>query len=322
MNVEAVNSRVMKTVQKIKQFLGKHIKLILSLIFSLTFAEIMYATYFRDKPLFGFILLGELLCGIAFFFFSYYFGPSLLELLNRGIESAFVKTLTKAFTNIGKTQSMFFNEIANTRAVTHNNKNGRSKSVVLDTSAIIDGRIFSVIETGFMDNKIIVTQNVLEELKNMADKKDKQKREKGRRALDDLRNYKKKHGRSSFDLVTLKTAPDKVDNSLVELCKKNGYKLVTLDYNLNKTAQVAGVQVLNLNKLANEIKVKLLPGDVLSLALVQKGKEIGQSVGYLDDGTMIIVTDSEGFIGSTKEVIVEKVLQTSAGQLIFAKLKE
>ena len=184
--------------------------------------------------------------------------------------------------------------------------------------------IHGVLKAGFLEGKIIVTQSALDELKNMADKKnDPLKRDKGRRGLDILNQIKKLAGKNNFEVVSInvsKKINGAVDKSILDFCVKVKARIATLDFNLNKESQVYGVKVLNVNKLANEIKMNLAPGDLVILKLLQEGKETGQCVGYLEDGTMIVVRDSIDFLGQHKEVIIEKVIQTDAGRMVFAHL--
>ena len=167
---------------------------------------------------------------------------------------------------------------------------------------------------------IIVPQGVVDELQHLADKKNNIKRQKGRRGLDVLRDIKKTVGKKRFSILESKEKVEDVDKSLVEFCRKNKTTLVTVDYNLNKAAQIVGVEVLNINKLANEVKTNLIPGEILLIKLVQQGKEPSQAVGYLEDGTMIVVKNAAKFIGDHKDVVIDKVLQTSAGKMLFASL--
>lgn len=237
------------------------------------------------------------------------------------IDNQVDKLNTQAFdtSNVKQTRSAK-SKIA-TNQETINIYAGQSSGVVLDTSAIIDGRIVGIIKTGFLDTVFIVPQNVINELQHMADKSNKIKRDKGRRGLDILKEIRKLVGKKRFIIVELQSEPAEVDHSLVDFCKKNNTKIATVDFNLNKAAQVAGVTVLNINQLANEIKLNLLPGELLMVKLVQQGKEDGQAVGYLEDGTMIIVRDADKHIGEHIEVTVDKVLQTNAGRMIFANFE-
>lgn len=195
------------------------------------------------------------------------------------------------------------------------------KPYILDTSVVIDGRIADVVETRILDNQLIMPRFVLAELQNIADSSDKLRRSRGRRGLDILNRLR------TNDEVDLKIydreLPDMqgqpVDMKLVLLAKHLEGKLVTGDYNLNKVARLHNVQVLNLNDLANALKPQFLPGENVIVKIVKAGEENGQGVGYLDDGTMIVIEAGQPYIGKSVQISVTSVLQTSAGRMIFGK---
>lgn len=193
---------------------------------------------------------------------------------------------------------------------------------VLDTSAIIDGRIADVIETRIIDSMLIVPSFVLNELQDIADSNDKLRRNRGRRGLDVLA---KLQSNPHIDVKLHEVEKDEmkgmtVDQRLVELAKKLGGCVVTNDFNLNKVASVHGVDVINLNDLANALKPRYLPGERLTIKVMKAGEAVGQGVGYLDDGTMVVVEDGSSMIGKEGDVVVKSVLQSSAGRMIFARL--
>jgi uncharacterized protein YacL len=200
-------------------------------------------------------------------------------------------------------------------------KGGRP--LVLDTSVIIDGRIADICDTRFIDTKLIVPRFVLQELQGIADSSDKLKRNRGRRGLDMLKrmqnNPKVELQMHEGNLTELRDV-HKVDERLVVLAKALGARVVTNDYNLNKIAQLQGVEVINLNELANSMKSVALPGEGLSLRLVKQGDQVGQGVGYLDDGTMVVVEQGRAYIGQEVQITVTSVLQTPAGRMIFGRL--
>ena len=193
---------------------------------------------------------------------------------------------------------------------------------VLDTSVIIDGRIFDICQTGFVEGTLVIPNFVLEELRHIADSSDALKRNRGRRGLDILNKIQKELNINVQ--IYEKDFPDiaEVDSKLLKLAQVLNGKVVTNDYNLNKVAEFQGVPVLNINELANAIKPVVLPGEEMKIQIVKDGKESGQGVAYLDDGTMIVVEEGRRFIGATIMVIVTSVLQTAAGRMIFAKPKE
>ncbi len=193
---------------------------------------------------------------------------------------------------------------------------------ILDTSVIIDGRIADICETGFIEGNLIVPRFVLEELQHIADSSDSMKRSRGRRGLDIL-NRMQKAGGINIEIVDQDFPKIKgVDGKLVALAKKAGGKIITNDFNLNKVAELQGIKILNVNDLANSLKPVVLPGETMVVKVIKEGKEPGQGVAYLDDGTMVIVDNAVKHQGETVEVTVTSVLQTTAGRMIFSELKE
>ncbi|MEW6115735.1 MAG: PIN domain-containing protein [Nitrospirota bacterium] len=193
---------------------------------------------------------------------------------------------------------------------------------ILDTSVIIDGRIADVIEAGFLEGTFIIAQFILQELQYIADSPDPMRRAKGRRGLDILHRIQKmaniKVRIVEEDFPKIK----EVDAKLISLARLMNGKIITNDFNLNKVAQLQGVPVLNINELANVLKPVVLPGEVLNLFIVKEGKEHNQGVAYLDDGTMVVVENARRLIGRNADLVVTSVLQTTAGRMIFARLKE
>ena len=190
---------------------------------------------------------------------------------------------------------------------------------ILDTSVIIDGRIADVCETGFVDGTLVVPQFVLKELQLVADSADSLKRNRGRRGLDILQKIQKMSGVDV--MVSDVDFPDvrEVDLKLIELARTLQGKIVTNDFNLNKVAQLRGVEVLNVNELANSLKPVVLPGEIMKVFILKEGKEYNQGVAYLDDGTMVVVDNARKMISKTIDVVVTSVLQTTAGKMIFGR---
>lgn len=191
---------------------------------------------------------------------------------------------------------------------------------VLDTSVIIDGRVADIIETGFIAGRIVIPRFVLKEIQFIADSANVLKRNRGRRGLEVL-NRIQKSARAEVeiwekDYGDLQT----VDEKLLRLAQELNANLITNDYNLNQVAELQGVRVLNINDLANAVKAVVLPGEMLTLHIVKEGRERGQGVGYLDDGTMVVVEGGREHIGATMDLLVTSVLQTAAGRMIFAKI--
>ena len=195
---------------------------------------------------------------------------------------------------------------------------------ILDTSVIIDGRIADILKTGFIEGNIVIPEFVLGELRHIADCSDNLKRNRGRRGLDVLNRIQNDHGIEIYNTDGDKVLDEipEVDVKLLKLAQIMGGKVVTNDFNLNKVAMIKGVDVLNINELANTLKPVVLPGEDMQLFMVKEGKENNQGVAYLDDGTMIVVEDGKRYIGNEITAVVTSVLQTSAGRMIFAKPKK
>ena len=192
---------------------------------------------------------------------------------------------------------------------------------ILDTSVIIDGRIADIMKTGFIEGTVVIPEFVLVELRHIADSADGLKRNRGRRGLDILNRMQEQFGIEIYNTTNEKSLDSipEVDVKLLELASIMNGKVVTNDYNLNKVASIKGVPVLNINELANTLKPVVLPGEEMRIVPLKEGKEYGQAIAYLDDGTMIVVEDGRQFIGEEITVIVSSVLQTAAGRMIFAK---
>jgi len=201
-------------------------------------------------------------------------------------------------------------------------KASRRDLKILDTSVIIDGRIADVAETGFLTGTLIIPQFILRELQQVADSPDSSKRQRGRRGLDMLNRLQ---NNSSLDIQIVETdfpAVREVDLKLIELGKQIDAVIVTNDFNLNKVAQLRGVNVLNINELANALKPVVLPGEAMRVFILKEGKEYNQGVAYLDDGTMVVVDNARRLIGKNTDIAVTSVLQTTAGKMIFGRLWE
>lgn len=200
--------------------------------------------------------------------------------------------------------------------------NQTDKTKLLDTSVIIDGRIADLCETGFIEGTLIVPHFILQELQHISDSSEGLKRARGRRGLDVLNVLQK------METLHVKLVEDdfphvkEVDTKLIELAKQMDGKVLTNDFNLNKVAGIQGVEVLNINDLCNALKPVVLPGEIIRVFVLKEGKEAGQGVAYLDDGTMVVVDHAKSCIGKNAEVVVTSVLQTSAGRMIFTRLKE
>ena len=201
-------------------------------------------------------------------------------------------------------------------------KQAKKSYKILDTSVIIDGRIADIAETGFLDGVLVTPQFVLRELQLVADSADSLKRNRGRRGLDILQRLQKVANLQIQIVEDDFPAIREVDLKLIELAKMYEGKIITNDFNLNKVAQLQGVEVLNINELANSLKPIVLPGETMRVFILKEGKEYNQGVAYLDDGTMVVVDNARKMIGKTIDVSVTSVLQTTAGKMIFGKWDE
>lgn len=220
----------------------------------------------------------------------------------------------------------FFNRVAALRMPKEGTKKSNAHKVycnhkILDTSVLIDGRIADIIKTGFLDGRIVIPKFVLEELQKIADSADTLKRNRGRRGLDVVKEIQA--NKMAEVVISDKDYDDlnEVDAKLVRLAREDGGVVATNDFNLSKVAEIQGVRILNVNDLANAVKQAVLPGEELHVFLAKEGKEAGQAIGYLDDGTMIVVENGKKSVNLTVSVLVTSVLQTSAGRMIFAKMK-
>jgi uncharacterized protein YacL len=201
-------------------------------------------------------------------------------------------------------------------------KERQGDRLLVDTSAIIDGRIADIGQTGFIAGTLVVPRFVLEELQHIADSADSLRRNRGRRGLDVLNRLQKETGVPVEISDADADGTHEVDAKLVKLARQWHCPIITNDFNLNRVAALQGVKVLNINELAHAVKPILLPGEEMAVKIIQEGKEFGQGVGYLDDGTMIVVEGGKSHIGNNVDVVVTRVLQTIAGRMIFAQPKQ
>ena len=213
--------------------------------------------------------------------------------------------------NLGALGGVFGSERAPVRAVK-----------ILDTSSIIDGRIADMADTGFLEGPLLAPEFVLRELQMVADSQDSSKRQRGRRGLDVLQRMQANERLGVQIIKTDYAQIREVDLKLIELAKELSGKILTTDFNLNKVAHLHSVEVLNINDLANSLKPAVLPGEKMNVSILKEGKEYNQGVGYLDDGTMVVVDHARRMIGRSVEISVTSVLQTASGKMIFGKIDE
>lgn len=273
------------------------------------------------RRLFG-AVIGSLLGIVGAFLFSLVLRDSLPEGHTRSLLQVGVLLL---MTYIGLVVGASKGDLLNLAALGglfSSERAGRRNVKVLDTSAIIDGRIADIAETGFLEGILLVPEFILRELQMVADSSDSSKRQRGRRGLDVLQQMRANAQLSiqivEEDFPTIR----EVDLKLIELARQHEAKIVTNDFNLNKVAQVRGVPVLNINDLANSLRPVVLPGEKMRILVMKEGKEYDQGVGYLDDGTMVVVDHARRLIGRSVEIAVTSVLQTASGKMIFGKLDE
>ncbi len=264
--------------------------------------------------------------GLIFGFFMAWILTSVLKLIPMSIElfSSLQIILILVFCYLGMVIAMRGKDEFNLIIpyVKFVRQDEREDIVLLDTSVIIDGRIADILDTKFVEGRIVIPRFVLRELQQIADSQDALKRNRGRRGLDILNRLQKN---SKLNVrIQEEDFPDikDVDAKLVKMAQLFGAKVVTNDFNLNKIAELQGVTVLNINELANALRPVVLPGETMEVRISKEGKEYNQGVGYLDDGTMVVVDNTRHLIGQVAKVVVTSVLQTSAGRMIFAKLEE
>lgn len=191
-------------------------------------------------------------------------------------------------------------------------------AIFLDTSAIIDARIFDVINLGLIKGVFVILDSILLELKHIADSKDLVKRVRGRKGLEFLEQLKKNR-KVKFTILSNNNGMTEVDEELIHTAKQYKGRIITCDYNLGKKATISGLLAININTLANVLKVIAVPGEAIHIKILHRGKDVGQGIGYLDDGTMLVVENASEDLGQEIDVVVSRVIQTTAGRILFAK---
>ena len=240
--------------------------------------------------------------------------------VNWGIPLIISAIMGFAGLSVGIQRAREFSEVVPSGISMRYSSSKTNDRILVDTSAIIDGRIADMSRTGFVQGTLLIPRFILDELRHIADSSDSLRRTKGRRGLEILSNLRKE-GDIPVQILDVEMVNQEVDAELVHLAKRMKAQILTTDFNLNRVAELQGVNVLNINELANSLKPVVLPGEEIGVNIIQSGKEPGQGVAYLDDGTMVVVDGGKRFINSVQGVTVTRVLQTAAGRIIFAQLR-
>ncbi len=283
--------------------------------------------FFNDNPIFGVRFLAEITIGLAAFIFGFHTIPIIALKIRDWSEYFIAKEIEKIVTGFWDEQSKRMSKARRDKdkkkkaEEVKKNKALLKSSVVVDTSVLIDGRLLDIAKTGFMDFDIVVPECVLDELQLISDGKDDLKRQRGRRGLDMAAELKRALKVRVFKDPDDVSKKEGVDKELVRLAKKYKMKIMTVDFNLNKVAKASGLDVLNVNELANAVKTNVIPGENLKIKIVQEGKEKNQGVGYLEDGTMIVVEKGRSKVGEKVTTKVSRIIQTDAVKMIFTELQ-
>ncbi len=305
----------------------KESKVVSRIIYSVVFFVLGFIVFrnlfFVELPFFGYHTAAEILGGVGFAAFGFFIFPLILMYVKYWIEALIVAAVSKIVSDFWEQQSKRIQQArrekqrlkADEQSIRE--KQELENAILLDTSVLIDGRVLDIVKSGFLDRPFVVTQNVMNELQVLADNKNKVKRSRGRMGLDVVKELKK---RTNVIVPDMKTKDKDVDSTLIEYAKGKKIRLMTMDFNLNKVAKVSGITVLNINDLVNALKTVLLPGERFTVKIVQEGKEKKQGIGYLNDGTMVIVEDGIEKVGQDVEAVVIKVIQSSAGKIVFSEV--
>lgn len=306
-----------------KEGMSLFARTIIGAVFFIAGFNFSYSAFFRDNPLYGINYLAEALISITAALTGFYLVPRLFMQLKEWVETLIIRTISDLVSRFWDEQSKKASERRKERD--KQRAEGAKKkldeqlknAVLLDTSVLIDGRILGIVRAGFFDKTLIIPPAVMNELHLISDSEDKLKRERGRRGLDVAKKLK---GASKVINLPTKSKEKDVDNKLLEFAKGNKLKLMTQDFNLNKLAQASGVKVLNINQLVEAVKVSVLPGETFEVEITHEGKEKRQGVGYMPDGTMVVVEGAKGKTSKMVKVKVSRVIQSQAGKIIFGKM--
>ena len=317
-----------KTLTQAIRRVPNHIKLLFKSLSALVFFIVGFnfsrTSFFEQYPLFNVDYLAEVMISLLAASIGLFMVPKLLLAVTEALETLIYNAINDIVSAFWDQQTKRIQDARREKQkkkseeLSDAQKDEIKHGILLDTSVLVDGRILDLVKTNFLENVFIVPQFVVDELHLISDSKEDLKRQKGRRGLDILKQIK----RLSKVLIPNDGRDGKngVDRELITYAKRNGLRLMTLDFNLNKVAQVSGVKVLNINDLSNAIKTVLLPGEEVMVKIIQAGKERQQGVGYLPDGTMIVVENTKDKIDQEVKAKVLKVIQSSAGKIIFCDL--
>jgi len=324
LSVKELIEKTRLTDPKVLRILGR---VVLGAIFFLIGFNFSHSVFFRENPIFGVKFLAEMLVSLAAAVFGFHTVPIIFSHVQQWFERFIASVVSRIVADFWDQQTK---RMQDSRRRSQRRKKQAAKdkkrqekfknAVFVDTSVLIDGRILDIVKTGFVDSCLVVPQQVLDELHLISDSGDSLKRNRGRRGLDVLNGLKKSANLEIFKVGGKKKSPKDVDKALVNLAKMYKSKLMTLDFNLSKVARASGIEVLNINELVNAVKTVVLPGESLVILIVQKGKEENQGVGYLEDGTMVVVEGASQKMNKELKVKVSRVIQTPAGRMIFCQL--
>ena len=276
--------------------------------------------YFKLNPLFGIIFLAEILISLSVGLIYYFWFLLAINAIGKFFNEWIVKTIRSAVSGVVEEIVGRYERRNQQVEIKDNDLQTVAKPVILDTSAIIDGRVIELILTGIFDNVVVVPSIVIEELKHISDSPDKLRKARGRRGLDYLSLLENDSGVDYRMIENGSDGHNDVDQDIVRFAKTNNARLATSDVNLAKSAKARKIQVININELSDLLKPPMLPGDKMTITLIQKGKSKDQAVGYLEDGTMIVVESARQYITEEKGVAISRFIQTKAGKMYFAEI--
>jgi len=312
-------------MEKLPNYKNTLVRSVLALALFISGFNFSNTDFFKEYPLFGLNYLAQILISIMAGVLGFFVLPDVFYGVKNAIEKLITDTVSDIVTNFWEQQSRRIQEQRREKQkkkaedIKRKLDDEMKNAILLDTSVLIDGRISDIVKLKFLDNPLVIPQVVIDELHALSDSKENLKRQKGRRGLDITKDLKRKT-KILIPEIKSKDKDQGVDKLLVTFAKENNFKLMTLDFNLNKVASVSGVKVLNINDLANSLKTVMLPGEDIMLKIVHEGKEKSQGVGYLVDGTMLIVENAKDKVGQDVSVKVSKVIQSPAGKIIFCAL--